>query len=96
MCKVVPIAFSFTFALLVVPSASAQSRCEQEDAWANGTPAALNSIARRRAHAAWSVKVRSELGEAYATWRRARAHRTTCLRKQRQYVCTVSARPCRA
>ena len=96
MCKVMSFAFSLALALLVVPPASAQPHCKETDVWANGTPAALNSIARRHARAAWLARVRSELGEDYATWSRAKGPRITCPRKQRMYTCTVSARPCRA
>ena len=96
MCKLASIAFYFALALLVVPPASAQLSCEKADVWANGTPAALSSLARRRARAAWSARVRGEVGDAYATWSRASSRRTSCLREQRMYSCTVSARPCRA
>jgi hypothetical protein len=96
MCKVMSFAFSLALALLVVPPASAQPRCQKSDVWANGAPAALNSVARRRARAAWLAGVRSKLGEAYSNWSRAKDRRTTCLGNQRQYTCTVSARPCRA
>jgi hypothetical protein len=96
MCKVMSFAFSLALALLVVPPASAQPRCQKSDVWANGTPAALNSIARRHARTAWSARVRSEVSEAYATWSRSSDRRTSCFREQRKYSCTVSARPCRA
>ena len=96
MCKVILLTFFLTLAVLIGPPASAQPRCQKSDVWANGKPAALNSIARRHARAAWSARVRSEVSEAYATWSRSGDRRTSCFREQRKYRCTVSARPCRA
>ena len=96
MCKLMPFAFSLALELLVVPPASAQPRCQKSDLWANGEPAALKRVAKHRARAAWLGGVRSKLGEGYASWTRAKDRRTSCLRDQRQYTCTISARPCSA
>ena len=96
MCKAMLLAFSLALALLIVHPASAQPRCTETDVWANGTPSGLKTIARRNARVAWLGRVRSELGDTYATWSRAKGPRITCPRKQRMYTCTVSARACRA
>jgi hypothetical protein len=94
--KLMPFAFSLALALLAVHPASAQPRCTEVDLWANGSPSALKTIARRHAREAWLARVRTELGETYAMWSRAKGPRITCPRKQRMYTCTVSARACRA
>jgi len=96
MCKAMSFAFSIALTLLIVAPASAQPRCQKYDVWANGEPAALKPVAKRGARAAWSERVRSEIGADYATWGRARHQRTSCLREQRMYSCTVSASPCKA
>ena len=101
MSRVLTVAFSFMiFALLVTRFASAQSLCGETDVWANGTPGLLRFTARRHARDAWSARAQGDLGQAYATWSRAKDRRLTCVRaqqqRQRQYTCTASARPCRA
>ena len=101
MSRVLAVAFSFMiFALLVTRFASAQSLCGGTDVWANGTPGLLRFTARRHARDAWSARAQGDLGQAYATWSRAKDRRLTCVRaqqqRQRQYTCTASARPCRA
>ena len=101
MSRALLVAFFFLiFALLPTRFASAQPHCRENDVWANGTPGVLKSTARRHARTAWLARVRGDMGQAYAAWGIAKDRRITCARaqqqRQRQYTCTVSARPCRA
>lgn len=96
MYRITALVFSILIvALSVEEGAAAQPACKVEDVWANGTAGNIQFTARRRARVAWLATVRGDLGQAYATWGIAKDRRTTCVRANRQYTCTVSARPCR-
>jgi hypothetical protein len=76
--------------------ASAQPRCSERSFSAAGAPGILYFLGRRHAREAWSAKVRSELGEAYASWGRARESRIDCVFTERRFRCSASGIPCRA
>ena len=86
----------FAVAVLLAQPVPAQPRCSERTISATGTPSLFFFTGKRFARAAWSAKVRSELGEDYAKWGRARDSRLDCVRAQYRFVCSAAGRPCKA
>jgi hypothetical protein len=82
--------------LLATAPAAAQPRCSERNFSATGAPGLIHFLGRRHASAAWSAKVRSELGDAYAAWGRAQDRHIECVIAQRRFLCSASGVPCRA
>ena len=90
---------AFLAAAIAIPltaATSEESRCSDRVISAAGTPGRTHFTGRRNAHAAWSAKVRSELGEEYAKWGRSVSRNFDCTVANWRFRCTVSARPCRS
>lgn len=83
-------------AALITTPASAEPRCSERSFTASGTPGRVHFSGRRNARLAWAAKVRSELGQAYATWDRATSRNFDCVYAEWHYRCTATARPCRS
>jgi hypothetical protein len=92
---VITVAIAAGSALMAV-QAAAQPRCSERAISATGKPRLLHGTARRQARIAWSAIARSQLGDAYASWGRARARNFDCVRAEGRFLCSVSAKPCRA
>jgi hypothetical protein len=86
-------------ALLGAPSVwaqPAQPPCSDRNISATGTPTLLYFTGKRAARLAWSAKVHSELGEAYASWGRVKDGHIDCVRSPGRFLCSASGFPCRS
>jgi hypothetical protein len=90
------ILLALAFGMSLAAPAAAEPRCTDRIVSASGTPGRIHVTGRRNARVAWSAKVRSELGEAYASWGRAASRRFDCTLVNWRYRCTVAARPCKS
>lgn len=84
--------------LLALPAGRASAeQCVHKQIKVMGAPGLIETVARRRARAAWIARVKGsrKLGPAYAAWLRAKDKTYNCRKAGKGYACEAVATPCR-